>query len=181
MRRSFGDNAAPLATGALLSACGLAGTGYPTLSGNPREQALSAVMRLSHPMPPDDVLSWVVEEFARSVRERSEERLKVYVYPNSQLVRLDERLVDAGATGRVETAIIPGRYVEKAVPAQAIESLPFIFNSWDGFKRLSQDEEFRNTLNEEYRQRNLGLIDWNVSGWGWCPFTSLAPTTERHG
>jgi TRAP-type C4-dicarboxylate transport system substrate-binding protein len=161
-----------------LAACGGQIPGNFYMPGDvPKQQPL--VMRLSHHMPADDHLSWIVEQFAASVYKRSDGRLKVYAFPNSQLLNLDDQAVDAVASGRVEAAIIPGRYVEKAVPAQAIESLPFIFDSWDGFKRVTQNETFRAALNQEYGERNLVLIDWNVSGWGW--FASKGGPVIRPG
>lgn len=184
MRAIRGAETAPLGMALLavvavsLPACGgqMPGNLYAP-GAAPDQQPL--VMRLSHHMAADDHLSWIVEQFAASVYERSEGRLKVYVFPNSQLVNLDEHVVDAVATGRMEAAIVPGRYVEKAVPAQAIESLPFVFDGWDGFKRVSQNKEFRNALNAEYGARNLVLIDWNVSGWGW--FASKGGPVIRPG
>jgi TRAP-type C4-dicarboxylate transport system substrate-binding protein len=161
-----------------LAACGGRIPGDLYMPGDvPKQQPL--VMRLSHHMSADDHFSWIVEQFAASVYKRSEGRLKVYVFPNSQLLNLDDQAVDAVASGRVEAAIIPGRYVEKAVPAQAIESLPFIFDSWDGFRRVTQNETFRAALNQEYGERNLVLIDWSVSGWGW--FASKGGPVIRPG
>ena len=150
--------------GAFLSGCEAVTKALDSFQESPAPPPL--VLRLSHYLGPDDDLSFIVQGFARAVNQRTEGRVRVLVYPNSQLVRLNDAF-DAVSSGEIEAAIMPEAYAQPALPAVGINSLPFLFSDWNGFQRVMQDPQFRQVLASEYLKRNLVALEWNVLGWRW--------------
>lgn len=110
---------AALAAAALVAA-GLAGT----VAAQPAPPA-PAELKVSHYLPPNHTVQKVLEDWAQELDTRSGGRLKLRIYPASQLGPV-QRQFDLARNGQADMAVgltgaTPGRY-----PVTELASLPFV-------------------------------------------------------
>ena len=85
------------------------------------------VIKFSHVAAPDTPKGQAANEFKRLAEERTKGRVKVEVYPNSQLFKDAEEL-DGLQLGSVQMlAPVPGKFGPAGIPEFEVFDLPYMF------------------------------------------------------
>ncbi len=94
------------------------------------------VIKFSHVAAPDTPKGQAANEFKRLAEERTKGRVKVEVYPNSQLFKDAEEL-DGLQLGSVQMlAPVPGKFGPAGIPEFEVFDLPYMFPDLDALQRI---------------------------------------------
>jgi len=136
-----------LAWGALLSAIGA-----PLQAARPQ-----LLLRFSHVVAPDTPKGRMARRFQELVAERSGGRIRVEVYPDSQLYG-DEDEIEALRLGAVEMlAPSLSKFGSFGVVEFEVFDLPFLFDDLEQVRRVTQGPVGQRLLERLARQQMVGL------------------------
>ena len=139
------------AFGALLGALLLAGAGA-ALAARPE-----VLLRFSHVVAPDTPKGQMAQRLRELVQQRSGGRIRVEVYPDSQLYGDDDEM-EALKLGAVELlAPSLSKFGNVGLPEFEVFDLPFLFSDLDQVRRITQGPVGRQLLDRLARQQMLGL------------------------
>lgn len=134
-----------------------------TLFAQAATEAESRTLKLGHIRDTEHPTHKGAELFAQLVEEKSEGRIKVNVYPNSQLGGIQEMFTQLKTQdldivyGGINTlAFISGG------EALEITAIPFLFRDYEHMRACLLSEEFAPALEEA--QKNTGLKILNITG-----------------
>lgn len=125
--------------------------------GTARAARPQLLLRFSHVVAPDTPKGQMALQFQRLVAQRSAGRIRVEVYPDSQLYG-DEDELEALRLGAVEL-IAPSlsKFGQAGLPEFEVFDLPFLFDDLAQVHRVTQGEVGQRLLQRLSRQQMLGL------------------------
>lgn len=98
-------------------------------AGGQAPPAQTVELKLAHFMPPAHPLhAKVLEPWAKEVEEKTNGRVKIYIYPANELVGATEN-VDATLAGTVDIGLVLPAYTPGRFPLTSILEFPFLFKS----------------------------------------------------
>ena len=119
------------------------------------------VIKFSHVAAPDTPKGQAANEFKRLAEERTKGRVKVEVYPNSQLFKDAEEL-DGLQLGSVQMlAPVPGKFGPAGIPEFEVFDLPYMFPDLDALQRIYDGPAGATLLKKLEAKGMLGLAFWN--------------------
>lgn len=104
-------------------------------------------------------------KFVEEVEKRCGDRVKITLYPNSQLSGSERDLANSVLLGSLEGAMLVDSVINSVdkVPAANIGSVPFLFSDADDFYKV-MDEYLVDELNREYREIGLTNVCYIHAG-----------------
>lgn len=163
----------------LLVGCGAASASTPASSAAPAESAATeapaetatnyddvkadVTLSMSHQMAASHSINLTSEEFARLVKEKSEGKIQVDVYPSATLGTETENLQALG-NGTLDVAIIAAEFYANYIDEAGILCLPFMYDDHDdAYAKLHG--EAGNTIKDMILDKtNVRVLDWYVLG-----------------
>lgn len=119
-------------------------------------------LHLAHNMPVSHPLHIATVKFATDVLRETEGRIKIRVYPNSQLASLRAG-AESVQLGTVDIAWVDSGTLGNWIPALQFTSLPYLFEDYDHAIRVST--KLRKELNSLIEKRlGLHLLAWSPAG-----------------
>lgn len=134
----------------LLSACGAQGPGNAGSS----ESSIEYVIRLGHSDTEDNLLHVSLQHYADWVKEQTQGRVEIRLYPNETLgdnTEMAQQLV----TGQLDAMMMPQGVEATYAPKIATLGLPFLFSSYEQAWAVMDDPETAAGLTK-------GLEDYNL-------------------
>src|SRR6266540_5062699 len=114
------------------------------------------VIKFSHVAAPDTPKGQAANEFKRLAEERTKGRVKVEVYPNSQLFKDAEEL-DALKLGSVQMlAPVPGKFGPAGVPEFEVFDLPYLFPDIEAVHRAYKSKGAADLMKKLEPQAMIG-------------------------
>lgn len=133
-----------------------AATALTTLS-QPSLSASAMTIRLSHVVARDTPKGMALERFRSLVEERSQNRIRVQIYPQGQLYGDHDEMqaLQLGAVDMVAPSL--SKFGPIGFPEFELFDLPFLFDSVEAVRRLTRGKIGRTLLEGLNRQRLMGL------------------------
>lgn len=126
--------------------------------GNTASRAASGTtIRLSHVVAPDTPKGMALERFRSLVEERTQQRIRVQIYPQGQLYGDHDEMqaLQLGAVDMVAPSL--SKFGPIGFPEFELFDLPFVFDSVAEVRRITQGPLGQRLLERLGRQRLLGL------------------------
>lgn len=120
------------------------------------------VIKLGHVLDTKHPYHIGSEFFAKRVKELTNGRMEVQVYPSSQLGN-ERELVEALQIGTVETAAITTAVTSRFVKDLEIFNLPFLFRDFQHLYKVA-DSKFGEDLNGAAQKKGLRILGWWAGG-----------------
>lgn len=120
------------------------------------------VIKLGHVLDTKHPYHIGSEFFAKRVKEITNGRVEVQVYPSSQLGN-ERELVEALQIGTVETAAITTAVTSRFVKELEIFNLPFLFRDFQHLYKVA-DSKFGEELNTAAQKKGLRILGWWAGG-----------------
>jgi tripartite ATP-independent transporter DctP family solute receptor len=159
---------------ARLSTATLGAIAMPSLL---RAQSFQA--RQYHVQPEESHLHIYLEKIWSAVREETNGRLSVKVYPRNNNVAAGEpELLKQVQEGGLEFFTLNGNILSQAHPAADIQGIPFAFSSSMQIAALN-DGEFGGYLREELLSRGIQLIPFGAMENGFKQITAVEKPIEK--
>ena len=119
------------------------------------------IIKFSHVVAVDTPKGQAAERFKKLVEERTKGRVKVEVYPNSQLYK-DKEEMEALQLGAVQM-LAPSMAKFGPLGAREFEvfDLPFIFDNYDDLHKVTQGPIGQNLLHKLDNKGIVGLAFWD--------------------
>lgn len=170
-----------LLTGAAMMVSLLAGCGAASASSTASSQAASEpastasseqstnyddvtpdiTLSLSHQMAASHSINQTAEEFARLVKEKSEGKIQVDVYPSATLGTETENL-QALTNGTLDVAVIAAEFYANYVDEAGILCLPFMYDSYDDAYAKLHSEAGDTIKDMILEKTDVRVLDWYV-------------------
>lgn len=129
-------------------------------------------LSLSHQMAASHSINQTAEEFARLVKEKSEGKMAVDVYPSATLGTETENL-QALTNGTLDCAVIAAEFYANYVDEAGILCLPFMYDSYDdAYAKLHSE------AGDKIKDMILESTDVRVTDWYVLAFRQIF-TTEK--
>ena len=136
-----------------------------------RSRTLTA--RQYHPQPEHSHLHIYLSKIWDAVREETNGRLSVKVYPrNNGATAGDPQLLTRLQAGELEFFTLNGNLLSQAHPAADIQGIPFAFSSSEQIVALN-DGDFGNYLRRELENKGIELIPFGSMENGFKQITSV--------
>ncbi len=119
--------------------------------------AAGTTIRLSHVVAPDTPKGMTLEHFRTLVEERSGQRIRVQIYPQGQLYGDQDEMQALQLGGIDMVAPSLSKFGPIGFPEFEMFDLPFLFDSVDDVRRITQGPLGQRLLDRLGRQRLLGL------------------------
>jgi len=116
------------------------------------------VWKMATKMPPESPEGKAFQLFADKVKEKSEGRMRIDVYPSEQLGKT-EAVIEMVRAGTVHVYPEGIGYLERFIPAYGTVNLPFVFENrahWKRFVQSPRVKKWEERLRREYGIRLLG-------------------------
>ena len=120
------------------------------------------VVKLGHVLDTKHPYHIGAEFFAKRVKELTNGRIEVQVYPSSQLGN-ERELVEAMQIGTVEMGAITTAVTSRFVKELEIFSLPFLFKDFQHLYKVL-DSPFGEEMNTTAQKKGLRILGWWVGG-----------------
>lgn len=152
--------ATALTSALALSACG--GTS-DNASGGGGGECESTTLRLSHQWPASDgqkgdFRAQLAQRFADQVAEKTDDQLKVQIFPNSSLVDSTEQY-DAIVQGSLDMSVFPLDYASGRVPDFSITLMPAMIRNHEEAQAW-QDAEIGKRLEQVMEDNGVKTLTW---------------------
>lgn len=129
------------------------------------------VVQKDHPM------NVAVEKFAKKVAEKSNNRIKVVVYPARQLGD-DRQLFEQVQSGALDMAEVSVAPMGSTTPLVTALQMPFLFTSWDQYLKVMNDPVTDKLLAGLEKNQVKGLAVYNA---GFRHFVTVGKTINEPG
>lgn len=146
------------------------GSGSKTTSGTsttpaakPADDGKTYTIKVANWHAPEHPINVGLDKFKKDVESKSNGKIKVQIYPNSQLGP-EDTYIDSVKKGSVEMGIT-GTLLGRDVPMINIGELPLLFRDWDHARKVfegSVGQELTKGLEEKAGVKNLA---WYADGW----------------
>lgn len=111
--------------------------------------------RLAHNQTLDHPVHLSLVEFARLIEEKSNQKMKVRVYPNAQLGS-EREVIELTQSGAVDFAKVSASALEGFEPDYSIFSLPYVFENYGEFQSAMNNPTITDKL--YHQTENIGFI-----------------------
>jgi tripartite ATP-independent transporter DctP family solute receptor len=101
--------------------------------------ASAETFRLGHHQPVGGIFDQAAHRFADSVKEQTQGRVEVQIFPAAQLGQ-EREAYDLLSQGAIDMTLTSAGFLAKDFPPMAVTGLPFIFRSWDHAKSALRGE-----------------------------------------
>jgi len=118
-------------------------------------------LTMSHQMAASHSINATAEEFARLVKEKSEGKMAVDVYPSATLGTETENLQALG-NGTLDVAIIAAEFYANYVDEAGILCLPFMYDSYDDAYEKLHSEAGSQIADMILDKTNVRVLDYYV-------------------
>ena len=120
-------------------------------------------LRFGHYADEDLAVGQTARRFANLLNEYARGRLRIDVYPSSQLGSA-RSMFDATREGGIDLTLAPATYLRDIAPRMDILGLPFLFNSYEDADRIFRaDSHIGMQMLEQLERGNMkGLAFWEV-------------------
>lgn len=132
-------------------------------------------LRFGHWLTTDTPQGAQFEEFAELVNERSEGRLEVEVFPNSQLGNQRD-LLEGVAAGTIEMTKADDAYMSSYVPEYNLLSLPFLFEDYEHLGKVLDSDLVRGWDEMFLEKTGMRTLGWSFGGFRY--FLTQEPVTN---
>jgi TRAP-type transport system periplasmic protein len=119
-------------------------------------------LRLSLPLGPASVMYNVLTRWVANIANRSHGRLKIEIYPNSELAK-EQASIQGLKTGTVDLTIQSATIVSALVPRVRVLDLPFLFRNVNAVYRVVDSSIGNELFAEMLSQGIVGLL-WTPTG-----------------
>lgn len=120
--------------------------------------AETAVMRLSHQLPPGHHIAQLIERFAGDVAERSEGRVEVQIFGANQAFAPDQNH-PAVARGQIEGALSVNFQWGNTIPEMNVVTIPYFFTDLERIRKFP-GSELAGILEDKLMERGVRNIAW---------------------
>jgi tripartite ATP-independent transporter DctP family solute receptor len=146
----------------------------PTQQTRETSQEKIIKLRFGHNTPTDSALHQAALRYSKLVREKSNGRVHIEVFPAQELGN-DHEMVEMARDGKLDILLTPTAKMSVPVPAMQYADLPFLFPSREDAYELLDGEPGKILLNQ---LRDIDLI--GVTFWenGFKHFTGNTPLTS---
>jgi tripartite ATP-independent transporter DctP family solute receptor len=153
----------------VLSACGKSAfTNGKSSSFEGNNGYEPVTIRLAYNLPQDHHIAIGIENFAKTVTEKSGGKVKIQVYPSGQLLS-DKEMNQAILTGGVEMGVNSSTLWSSTVPAMGIFDVPYVFPNYEtAGKALSG--ELREKLNKAMEEKGAKVLMY--ADYGYAQFAN---------
>ncbi len=146
---------------AFVCAVSLIVAGVAAVAAAPALAQQPIVIKFSHVAAPDTPKGQAANEFKRLAEERTKGRVKVEVYPNSQLFKDAEEL-DALKLGSVQMlAPVPGKFGPAGIPEFEVFDLPYLFPDIEAVHRAYHSPAAQDLFRKLESHGMVGLAFWD--------------------
>ncbi|MDY0115947.1 MAG: DctP family TRAP transporter solute-binding subunit [Sulfurimonadaceae bacterium] len=129
------------------------------------------VLRFGYNIPKESVLHQAAERFAQSVKQKTNGKVIVELYPNQALGN-DYQMLELARLGELDIVLIPTAKMSAAIPAMQYADLPFYFPSREDVYALLDGEVGRILLDKLSAIDLVGVSVWDN---GFKHFTANTP------
>ncbi len=136
-----------------------------------RPPAPAYVLRLGHNIPEDSALHQAALRLAALVAERSQQQVKIEVYPAQQL-GTDGQMLEMARTGELDMVLTPTAKVSSSIPAMQYADLPFYFPTREDLYEMLDGEPGQMLLQRLQAIDLVGVTFWEN---GFKHFTANKP------
>ena len=140
-------------------------------AGTQPEKEQSHTLRFGHNIPEDSAMHVAAVKFASLVRQRSNGRLVVEIFPNQALGN-DQQMVEMTRSGELDIVLTPTAKMSILAPAMQYADLPFLFPSRDDAYALLDGEVGSLLLAQLPVHGLIGITFWEN---GFKQFTANKP------
>jgi C4-dicarboxylate-binding protein DctP len=132
-----------------------------TLAGFPARADEPIVIKFSHVVAPDTPKGKAAEKFKELAEERTQGRVRVEVYPNSQLYKDKEELeaLQLGAVQMLAPSL--SKFGPLGVKEFEVFDLPYLFPSTDALRRVTEGPIGRDLFKKLEPKGIIGLAYWD--------------------
>jgi tripartite ATP-independent transporter DctP family solute receptor len=130
-------------------------------------------IKMSYNGPPDSETNAVhlfASNFKRYVEARTDGRVEITLYPNSQLGNEEQRMEQTMTTPLINVASYAG--VAPVFPEMFASNVPFMFDSYEAAHWFFENSEFWEKAKEEFRKRTGAALLEAVEEGGFLAFTN---------
>ncbi|EGL81748.1 TRAP dicarboxylate transporter, DctP subunit [Caldalkalibacillus thermarum TA2.A1] len=148
----------------LIAACG-GGSEPASDEGGERNEAGNEevfVLRAGHSLPEDHPYELGFQRMAENVEQRTDGRVKIETYPNSQ-IGAERELVEGLTLGTVDLVVTSTAPVTNFVPELGVLDLPFLFNDRETAVRVLEGE-IGEELFAKIREHGIIPLSWGENG-----------------
>lgn len=141
------------------------GTGTNTATQKPngaQAPANQIVLRLGHEMPEDHPYHYGVTQFAKLVAEKTNNAVKVEVYPNGTIGKQAD-LTQGVSMGTIDCALVFSIILEQYSPDFGVLTLPYCFSSWDHAWKVL-DGPIGDELNKTVENKGIKVLSYMMNG-----------------
>lgn len=128
-------------------------------------------LRLGHNIPVDSALHQAAMRLAELVAERSQQQVKIEVFPAQQL-GTDDQMLEMARTGELDIVLTPTAKVSTSVPAMQYADLPFYFPTREDLYDMLDGEPGQMLLQRLQSIDLVGVTFWEN---GFKHFTANTP------
>lgn len=132
-----------------------------TADTNYDDVAAEVTLTMSHQMAADHSINKTAEEFARLVKEKSQGKMAVDVYPTATLGTETENL-QALSNGTLDCAVIAAEFYANYVDEAGILCLPFMYDSYDDAYEKLHSEAATEIADMILDKTNVRVLDYYV-------------------
>ena len=128
-------------------------------------------LKMAHNLPPKSALHEASLLFAQKVKENSNNKIQIEIYPNQQLGN-DYQMVELAREGKIDILLTPSAKMSVSLPCVQYADLPFLFPSREDAYELLDGEPGKMILKEMGKIDLLGVAFWEN---GFKHFTGNTP------
>ncbi|MEI8396464.1 MAG: TRAP transporter substrate-binding protein [Rhodospirillaceae bacterium] len=139
-----------------------------------REVDSTIHLRLGHNFQVNSALHVAAEKFAETVRNETNGRVEVTVYPEQKL-GTDDQMIEMTRDGTLDMMLVPTAKLSASVPAMQFADLPFFFRDRDEAYRMLDGEPGRMVLERLNTIDLIGAAFWEN---GFKQFSANRPIVD---
>lgn len=128
-----------------------------------RARAQTRLLRVGSSSPLEDAHTLAMVKFKDEVETRSEKRITVTIFPNSQLGN-EDAMVNQVRAGALDGMITDAGVLSQAVPEMDIFTMPFLFKDLAHAIRVGQSDVGKEIAAKVGTALNVELLGWGTDG-----------------
>ncbi|CAM3850451.1 TRAP transporter substrate-binding protein [Cytobacillus oceanisediminis] len=122
---------------------------------NGTSQSGVSELKLAHNQTLDHPVHLSLVEFGRIVKEKSNNKIQVKIYPNGQLGS-EREVLELTQSGAVDVAKVSASALEGFEPDYSIFSLPYVFEDYEEFEKTMNNKDITDKI--YYQTEDIGII-----------------------
>ena len=161
MHRKFGILSIMFASVLTLTACG--GSGEPGSEGASGDDMETYTLQAGHSLPDDHPYHIAFLDMADRVEERTEGRVMIEVFPNSE-IGAERELTEGLELGTVDLVVSSTAPVTNFVPEMGVLDVPFLFNDRESAVEILEGE-IGDELFASMEENGIIGLSWGENGY----------------